>query len=82
MKQTPTKKTAPKKGGMTVQEAGRKGGNVVKKKYGKEFYEVIGKIGGNIRAQSEDIKSGKVGRLGGQKVKRLIAAGKKALGEK
>ena len=80
MKQTP-KSTKPAKGGMTVQEAGKKGGNIVKKKYGREFYEAIGKKGGNIRANAEDIRSGKVGRLGGQRVKKLIEAGKKALGE-
>lgn len=82
MKQTPSRQNMSSKGGMTVQEAGKKGGNIVKKKYGKEFYEAIGKKGGNIRANAEDIRSGKVGRLGGQKVKRLIEAGKKALGEK
>ncbi len=86
VKHTTTRSTAKKpvanKGSMTVQEAGKKGGNMVKKKYGKEFYEAIGKKGGAIRANAEDIRSGKVGRLGGQKVKRLIEAGKKALGEK
>lgn len=74
-------RTTTYKGGMTVQEAGKKGGNIVKKKYGKEFYEAIGKKGGSIRANAEDIRSGKVGRLGGQRVKKLIEAGKKALGE-
>jgi uncharacterized protein len=34
------------KGGMTVQEAGRRGGQAVKKKYGREHYERIGKMGG------------------------------------
>jgi uncharacterized protein len=31
---------------MTVQEAGRKGGNTVKQKYGPEFYSEIGQKGG------------------------------------
>jgi hypothetical protein len=35
-----------RKGKMTVAEAGRKGGNTVKKKYGHEFYEEIGRKGG------------------------------------
>jgi general stress protein YciG len=34
------------KGKMTVAEAGRKGGNTVKKKYGHSFYEEIGRKGG------------------------------------
>lgn len=81
MTQTSTPKKALKKGKMTVQQAGKIGGNIVKQKYGREFYEAIGKKGGSVRANAEDIRSGKVGRLGGQKVKRLIEAGKKALGE-
>ena len=48
------------KGAMTVAEAGRKGGLTVSDRYGHEFYEEIG-------------------RKGGQKVRELIAAGKRAL---
>ncbi len=33
-------------GQMTVAEAGRRGGNAVKKKYGTAFYEEIGHKGG------------------------------------
>lgn len=55
---------AESKGKMSVQEAGRKGGEkggeITAKKYGHEFYEEIGK-------------------KGGQKVKNLIEEGKKAL---
>lgn len=40
-----------KKGTMTVQEAGRKGGNTVKEKYGPEFYSKIGQKGGEIRGK-------------------------------
>ncbi len=40
-----------RKGAMTVQEAGRKGGNTVKEKYGPEFYSKIGHKGGEIRGK-------------------------------
>ncbi len=45
-------KTPQKSKAMTVQEAGRKGGNVVKEKYGPEFYSEIGKKGGE-KVQAE-----------------------------
>jgi general stress protein YciG len=35
-----------KKGTMTVQEAGRKGGQATKRTHGSEFYSRIGKKGG------------------------------------
>ncbi len=47
----PLPKSKEKKGGMTVQEAGRKGGNTVKEKYGPEFYSKIGQKGGEIRGK-------------------------------
>ncbi len=47
------------KGSMTVQEAGRKGGEKTAKTHGREFYEEIG-------------------HKGGQRVRDLISAGKKA----
>ncbi len=47
------------KGGMTVQEAGRRGGTKTAQTHGREFYEEIG-------------------HKGGQRVKELIEAGKKA----
>jgi general stress protein YciG len=34
------------KGGMTVREAGRKGGEVTAKRHGPQFYEEIGRKGG------------------------------------
>lgn len=40
------KRTSGEKGKMTVQEAGRRGGETVKAKYGAEFYSEIGKKGG------------------------------------
>ena len=49
------------KGEMTVEEAGRKGGETVKRKYGHGFYEEIGRKGGEI---------------GGPRVRELIERGK------
>ncbi len=51
---------------MTVREAGRKGGTRTSETHGHEFYQDIGHRGG--------LK-------GGPKVRQLIQAGKKALGE-
>lgn len=53
-------------GQMTVEEAGRKGGEATSRTHGREFYEEIGHKGGE---------------KGGQKVKDLIEAGKEAEGE-
>jgi general stress protein YciG len=39
-------KQEPEKGSMSVREAGRKGGNTTKARYGEEYYEAIGKKGG------------------------------------
>lgn len=55
-----TKLSSQPKGSMTVAEAGRKGGLTVRDERGPDFYEEIG-------------------RKGGQKVRQLIEAGKKAL---
>lgn len=56
---------AEKKGGMTVRDAGKKGGEkggeTTAKRYGHGFYEEIG-------------------HKGGQKVKKLIEEGRKAMG--
>ena len=51
---------------MTVREAGRKGGSKVRDKYGKEFYQKIGKMGGT---------------KGGARIRELIAKGKQAEAE-
>lgn len=51
---------------MTVREAGRKGGERTSETHGHDFYQQIGKKGGQ---------------RGGPKVRNLINAGKKALGE-
>lgn len=51
---------------VTVREAGKKGGMRTSETHGREFYEEIGRKGGE---------------KGGPKVKSLIEAGKKALGQ-
>ena len=45
------------KGDMTVREAGKKGGNTTKQRYGEGYYESIGKKGG--QKVRELIKRGK-----------------------
>ncbi len=47
------------KGKMTVAEAGRKGGNTTKQRYGEGYYEAIGKKGG--QKVRELIEKGKRG---------------------
>jgi uncharacterized protein len=54
-------------GSMTVQEAGRRGGEKVASERGHEFYEEIGRKGGEAGGQK-----------GGQRVRELIEKGKKA----
>ncbi|RJQ32631.1 MAG: hypothetical protein C4562_02930 [Actinobacteria bacterium] len=71
------------KGKMTVQEAGRKGGLTVSKKYGHEFYEEIGKKGGKKGGLAVRQKYGspffeEIGHKGGQKVRNLIKKAKKS----
>lgn len=71
------------KGGMTVKDAGRRGGErggqTTRERYGTEFYREIGRRGGEtvreIRGREfyEDI-----GRKGGRKVRELIDAAKKS----
>ena len=53
------------KGKMTVEEAGRKGGLRTSETHGEEVYSEIGRKGGKIG-----------GPKGGQRVRRLIEAGK------
>ncbi|HZO87206.1 MAG TPA: hypothetical protein VFB38_02630 [Chthonomonadaceae bacterium] len=61
------KRNQEDEGTMTVQEAGRKGGETTAKTHGHEFYEEIGHKGGE-----------KGGHKGGQRVKELIEEGKQA----
>lgn len=66
VRKTPRREAGPEvpgaRGGLTVQEAGRKGGEAVLRQRGPEFFAQIG-------------------RKGGQKVRELIIAGKKRIGE-
>jgi general stress protein YciG len=65
-------------GEMSVREAGKKGGDTVRERYGSGFYEEIGAKGGKVvkdRYGSEFYED--IGHKGGQKVKRLIAEAKK-----
>ncbi|MHB1551674.1 MAG: hypothetical protein ACYCX6_10850 [Vulcanimicrobiaceae bacterium] len=58
-------------GGMTVQEAGKRGGERVKAKYGTEFYEAIGRKGGEATKEKYGPSFYEViGQKGGQKLKR------------
>lgn len=58
---------AKAKESMTVGEAGKKGGEKTAATHSHEFYSAIGHKGGEAG-----------GKKGGQKVKRLVEAGKKA----
>ena len=70
-----------RKKGMTVKEAGQKGGEKVAETHGKEFYEEIGHKGGEKVAETKGKEFyEEIGHKGGQKVKRLIEEGKE--GEK
>ena len=65
-------------GGMTVREAGRKGGQKVRDQRGHSFYEEIGRKGGEtVRDQRGHEFYEEIGHKGGQKVKELIEAGKR-----
>lgn len=71
------------KKGLTVAEAGRKGGLTTSKRHGKKFYQEIGKRGGSKGGKTTKKRHGKkffkkIGKKGGNEVKRLIAAGRKA----
>src|SRR2546423_1696797 len=78
------------KGGMTVSEAGRKGGERVRDERGVEFYQEIGRKGGELGGSKggEDVRDKycptfyeEIGRKGGQKVRELIEQGKKVARE-
>lgn len=70
------------KGGMTVSQAGKKGGQSTSERYGHEFYQEIGKKGGKIGGEVVREKYGhgfyeSIGRKGGQRVRELIKKGKR-----
>ena len=70
------------KGGMTVREAGRKGGQKVRDMRGHAFYEEIGRKGGEaVRDARGHEFYEEIGHKGGQKVKELIEAGKRKAAE-
>lgn len=65
------------RGKMTVQEAGRRGGEKTAQTYGKAFYKEIGKRGGEVLAESRGYTFySKIGKKGGQRVRDLVEAGK------
>jgi uncharacterized protein len=73
-----------RKGKMTVQEAGRMGGEKTSETHGPEFYSEIGSKGGSQRAKQHEGSAeaeGKTsleeaGHRGGQRVRKLIEEGK------
>ncbi|MGE5556417.1 MAG: hypothetical protein ACM3UY_09220 [Methanocella sp.] len=73
-----------KKGKMTVEEAGRMGGEKTSETHGPEFYSEIGSKGGSERAKQHEGTAeaeGKTsleeaGHKGGQRVRKLIEEGK------
>jgi len=76
-----------RKGGMTVSEAGRKGGERVRDERGVGFYQEIGRKGGELggerAAKPVRDKYGpsfyeEIGRKGGQKVRELIEQARNA----
>ncbi len=82
-----TEKSAKKGTPMSVQEAGRKGGQKVRDRYGKEYYEKIGRIGGQKGGKTVREKYGvefyrTIGFKGGQRVKELIEEGKRVQANK
>ena len=61
---------AKKKGAMSVSEAGRKGGQTVRDKYGHSFYEEIGRKGGEtVKAERGRAFYEQIGKKGGDAVK-------------
>src|ERR1051325_6821943 len=66
------------KGQMTVQEAGRKGGEKVASERGHEFYEEIGRKGGEkVASERGHGFYEEIGHKGGQKVRALIEKGRR-----
>jgi uncharacterized protein len=64
-------------GNMSVRDAGRKGGNTTRARYGAEFFQEIGAKGGKAvseRYSNEHFRE--IGRKGGRRVAELIARAK------
>jgi general stress protein YciG len=71
-----------KRGDLTVREAGRKGGmkggQTTRERYGKPFYEQIGRKGGEtVRETRGHEFYEEIGRKGGRRVRELIEQGKR-----
>jgi len=61
---------------MTVREAGKKGGDAVRKKYGPSFYEEIGRKGGERTKERHGAGFyGSIGQKGGNAVKDKYGTG-------
>ena len=56
-------------GEMSVREAGRRGGEAVKAKYGREHYARIGQVGGAKVAERGPAFFSAIGQIGGSKVR-------------
>ena len=75
-------KMAGGKGGMTVSEAGRKGGIRVRETRGRKFYQEIGKKGGEaVKARRGTPFYEEIGRKGGHRVHDLVERAKDAARE-
>jgi len=67
--------------GMTVQEAGQKGVEALREKYGPDAMSQVGRKGGETRREELGPEGySELGHKGGQRVKELIEEGKEAEG--